>query len=74
MSAHMYSRPTKYLCCYTSGWTGGRLLHTVLSFVCLCAELEGLTEPTLAADWWSLGAILFEILTGQVMGLHLLLS
>ena len=44
------------------------------SFVCLCAELEGLAEPTLAADWWSLGAILFEILTGQVMGLHLLLS
>ncbi len=29
-------------------------------------ELQGLVEPSPAADWWSLGAILFEILTGTV--------
>ena len=30
------------------------------------SELCGLSEADPAADWWSLGAILFEILTGKV--------
>lgn len=30
------------------------------------SELQGLEEGSPAADWWSLGAILFEVLTGQV--------
>ena len=37
-------------------------------FVSFCAELRGLAEPTPAADWWSLGAIFFEVFTGQVRG------
>jgi len=45
-------------------------------FIFFHVELQGLVEPTPAADWWSLGAILFEVLTGQALvschpgGLH----
>lgn len=37
-----------------------------LMWVCFCSELCGLCEADPSADWWSLGAILFEILTGKV--------
>ena len=32
-----------------------------------CTELQSLEKPTEAADWWSLGAFLFELLTGKVI-------
>ena len=35
--------------------------------VFLVLELSGLDEATVSADWWSLGAILFELLTGELL-------
>ncbi len=32
----------------------------------LVSEVGGISEETVACDWWSLGAILFELLTGTV--------
>ena len=29
-------------------------------------EIGSVTPPTPAADWWSVGAIMFEMLTGKV--------
>lgn len=31
-----------------------------------CSEVGGISEETESCDWWSLGAILFELLTGVV--------
>lgn len=36
-----------------------------LSFA-LVSEVGGISEETAACDWWSMGAILFELLTGMV--------
>ena len=68
------SAATYAYCFPQAGWVVDCSRSQYLCFVCLCAELEGLAEPTFAADWWSLGAILFEILTGQVLKLLLRLS
>lgn len=35
-------------------------------FDALVSEVGGISEETAACDWWSLGAILFELLTGMV--------
>lgn len=32
----------------------------------LASEVGGIGEETASCDWWSLGAILFELLTGMV--------
>lgn len=33
---------------------------------CVLAEIGGVSRVTEACDWWSLGALLFELLTGMV--------
>ena len=38
----------------------------IYNSVIIFSELQGLEEATISADWWSLGAILFELLTGKV--------
>lgn len=43
------------------------LIHSVSPHRCaLVSEVGGISEETAACDWWSLGAILFELLTGTV--------
>lgn len=43
------------------------LINSVSSLcVALVSEVGGISEETAACDWWSLGAILFELLTGMV--------
>ena len=38
--------------------------NLIMSFICL--ELYGTGKPVPSVDWWSLGAILYETLTGLV--------
>ena len=46
---------------------GNIILSTnIYNSVIIFSELQGLEEATISADWWSLGAILFELLTGKV--------
>lgn len=43
------------------------LIHSVSPLRCaLVSEVGGISEESAACDWWSLGAILFELLTGTV--------
>lgn len=43
------------------------LIYSVFPLcVALVSEVGGISEETAACDWWSLGAILFELLTGMV--------
>lgn len=43
-----------------------RLIFVSSSPFALVSEVGGISEETAACDWWSLGAILFELLTGMV--------
>ena len=37
------------------------------------SEIWQIDEITVAADWWSVGALLYELITGQVRVIYLLL-
>lgn len=41
---------------------------------CLLTEIGGVSKATEACDWWSLGALLFELLTGMVSVFSLISS
>lgn len=53
-----YSSPAHNLCLCLE-------IHCFLCFT-FVSEVGGISEETAACDWWSLGAILFELLTGMV--------
>lgn len=36
-----------------------------------CLEVGGIGEETAACDWWSLGALLFELIVGKVRVVYL---
>lgn len=41
-------------------------MFTVLILCGYMTEISQIGEVTAAADWWSVGALLYEIITGQV--------
>ncbi len=51
---------------YSHGYVRVCIIHASNILLSLFAELQTLNEATEASDWWSLGAFLFELLTGKV--------
>lgn len=50
------------------------MIHHLISFSTDMAETWQVDEVTAAADWWSVGALLYEMITGQVSDLLCLLK
>ena len=45
------------------------MIHHLMSFSTDVAETWQVDEVTAAADWWSVGALLYEMITRKVGGL-----